>query len=54
MRKAWIILLLGILFTACSRPPTPDFNTTVDAPTGTETLSGVVVSENAGAPVAGS
>ena len=147
MRKAWIILLLGILFTACSRPPAPDFNIslnppsltieqgnngtttltltpqggfsgevslslegapigvtlspgsiqvtgpsalptsltltvaptvdamtyrfrvrassgninktadlslTVDAPTGTETLSGVVVSENAGAPVAGS
>jgi len=28
MRKAWIILLLGILFTACSRPPAPDFNIT--------------------------
>jgi len=43
MRKAWIILLLGILFTACSRPPAPDFNTTVDTPTGTETLSGAAL-----------
>jgi len=33
---------------------TADLSLTVDAPTGTETLSGVVVSENAGAPVAGS